>query len=1024
MMNKYLLSALMLLLSSLSYAQPEDEIRPSINAKQFVSALSTVPSLYTGQLSINVPLFTLQGKGIDIPISLSFNTEGVTHETESSHIGLGWSLLAGGVITATIRDKDDNKTKKYNDIPWQYNDGYIQHLWEKENNNPYDINNFISDLNGIKGGDSKPDSYQYAFLDYSGSIHFSFRHSDQNIKSADLYPDDTFKLEQTTLGYKITADDGIEYLFEKQEINKTFAGGINNSYTVSWFLSEIKTPQGGYVSFEYQDESFSDLSYEINIGANTRYSTIKSKRLSKIVADYGIVHFYSAGRSDLPGAERIANIALHDNNGTLIKGYKLNNNSYFSNKNKDKNAIGFHSIRLKLDEIREYNSLGESLPPYIFEYDYSFERSKTSYKEHSSLNKSLNSWARNPAVTAVVDRDEHGSPACFLINYPSNGEEVGYVTMEDIFDITCDNYFCLSNVTFPSGGSESYSYGRHDYCYVSGSNEKFKTQSDNIMGKRLTKKTITDNNGNSYYTEYNYCLHDENYKPIIDNSLHSTTMSSGILIAPSIHTSVIYAPTKSYDRARLRAHPHITERPQNSFPGSPVCYTEVEEVFRAGNTNKVIGKKIYYFEKKASVLSQNYIYLDYDMNDYRKANTLIALDNKFYGTLRPYPKLLEARDNSYMTYSAYPVGDFTWDDTKGRPIKEVVLDSLERIVRKTENNYSPDHSHRLYGWEIRHCQDTIFKDTTSYEYIKNRYLINRTCYYNSLFRLESSTTTHYFPNLGASTVEKQAFSYASGRRIRSSTTTLNNGESLTTAYTYPDDISFNSTTYLSAQASSIKRMIDRNIIKAPVQVTQKKGKGYIGGTYTTYKSTNDGVVVTDSVFKLESKFETQIPAPQINNAGKVEKHNGFSIQEIYTAYDENKKPTSIKSRDNVTKTFKWGYKGQYVIAKFENYTNDQLTANTSLVSLLNSFDNYITNLTRRDLKNLLSCNQAIRSALPANAKVTTYTYKPSVGMTSVTDYKGVTTCYDYDDFGRLTHIYLIKDGKKEIIERYDYNYKE
>jgi YD repeat-containing protein len=63
---------------------------------------------------------------------------------------------------------------------------------------------------------------------------------------------------------------------------------------------------------------------------------------------------------------------------------------------------------------------------------------------------------------------------------------------------------------------------------------------------------------------------------------------------------------------------------------------------------------------------------------------------------------------------------------------------------------------------------------------------------------------------------------------------------------------------------------------------------------------------------------------------------------------------------------------------------------------------------------------SLRSGLPS-ALITIYTYKPLVGITSVTDPNGVTTYYEYDSFGRLQYL---RDDKGNIRKSYDYHYKQ
>lgn len=57
---------------------------------------------------------------------------------------------------------------------------------------------------------------------------------------------------------------------------------------------------------------------------------------------------------------------------------------------------------------------------------------------------------------------------------------------------------------------------------------------------------------------------------------------------------------------------------------------------------------------------------------------------------------------------------------------------------------------------------------------------------------------------------------------------------------------------------------------------------------------------------------------------------------------------------------------------------------------------------------------------PIDAQMTSYTYKPFVGTTSVSDINNKAESYEYDGFGRLI---LVKDFQGNITKKYDYHYK-
>ena len=71
---------------------------------------------------------------------------------------------------------------------------------------------------------------------------------------------------------------------------------------------------------------------------------------------------------------------------------------------------------------------------------------------------------------------------------------------------------------------------------------------------------------------------------------------------------------------------------------------------------------------------------------------------------------------------------------------------------------------------------------------------------------------------------------------------------------------------------------------------------------------------------------------------------------------------------------------------------------------------------------------ALRSALDSlrshpelsGAMVTTYTYDPLVGVTSITDPRGRTTYYEYDEFNRLRQA---RDQEGHILSQNAYHYR-
>jgi len=233
---------------------------------------------------------------------------------------------------------------------------------------------------------------------------------------------------------------------------------------------------------------------------------------------------------------------------------------------------------------------------------------------------------------------------------------------------------------------------------------------------------------------------------------------------------------------------------------------------------------------------------------------------------------------------------------------------------------------------------------------------------------------------------QKEFGYNEFDLLANETETSSKKYSLKNTYTYPTDLC------KSLHPNIVyTQMAENNFLSKLVETKHYKDSLFLSAIMTKYSVSASGSVLIDTVLTQKR--------------GSV-----YEPRDIYSIYDDYGNPVYKIKNNNERIVYLWGYRHQYMIAEVHNASYDEVKT-------------ALTGTTPEQLSLSLSPNMsllnAIRQKLP-NALVTTYTYKPLVGMTSMCSPDGKITTYEYDSMGRLVSV---KDNNGKIVENYTYHYQ-
>ncbi|UMQ42860.1 hypothetical protein MKS83_04095 [Chryseobacterium sp. Y16C] len=178
--------------------------------------------------------------------------------------------------------------------------------------------------------------------------------------------------------------------------------------------------------------------------------------------------------------------------------------------------------------------------------------------------------------------------------------------------------------------------------------------------------------------------------------------------------------------------------------------------------------------------------------------------------------------------------------------------------------------------------------------------------------------------------------------------------------------------------------------------------------------------------KSVTKFENSSLLPTSIWAANILDGN-MKLKGRMDAYDDKGNAVQISSEVGIPTAFIYGYNKTQLIAKVVGAKYDDIKTNALVLAAVNASDSDNTNPSTESA--LIAALESLRAdSSMAGYQITTYTYDPLVGLTTMTSPNGQREIYEYDSAGRLKKVKAVeKNNAGSIVEKtlkeYQYHYK-
>ncbi len=971
----------------------------------------------TGVPDIRVPFYNVKSGNLTLPIDFVYHAGGFKINEQATAAGMGWSLSCDLQITRSINGLDDF---------YGYCNSNTFKVWPVHNHNPngtgvYDLTQYHKYSFATGEADGAPDKFYFKLLNKSGSFYF--------LRGTNLMtvcePYEDLKIELIDTGFVITDTDGTKYTF----------GGGEGEY--------ITAPS----SIDWETDDRKSIGIETSDNAVTTWKCMKIENFNRshtIEFEYQNRRPYYVRNYQ----DRITYWERQNHSGD----YGLDAHDLVSNNITTKTALSRSGYRL--DYLTPHYEVAYSGYRTFMYFPYIDQSGNVQHhrvdwgatNNYSSVDMRTLQLSKIKFDGGEIDFSYIGEKDALLdriaVSDANNHNEIKAVKLhhtytENPYDnppfilYLGTNY--LDSIVMQNG---SNAYERYRFQY----NNKF------YFGSHLKGSDMWGHVNSSTGTIRGETTTIPKITEFMTLDVHPGGTSTRNISVDLIGSGYVINPSESDG---LRMKNGVLNKITYPTGGSVEFEFEVNRYSIAENTETKNGgglriKSIKYFDKDKVALRKDYEYgrgvpanLAYIIN--------LLYNNNFIRAFS-YSHTIQYTSGSTAAVKTYlPTTAIDWNHANGSPIyySEVTeyngdsngqfgktvykykpmgpLDSKKSIIENT-------NIRRLHpSWDIGglqsiseyECRDNIYTLVHKKEYDYDEYTPDYTprVIWSYINKIDLTVNTHIYGERAIYNCNADQYELPVGRTLLSKETET---------WVYDSGIVKQTTDYEYGNLNDGKLQPTKVIIDKSDGGKLKKEFEY------PYHYNSQPYVDMVSRNNIEPVILERAYSDNVLTSTKNAKYNLFqdtmilpkAIEQAYVneplraeitfdKYDNKGNILQISTKENVPTTYLWSYSGSYPVAEIKNATYLQVEN-----SLGAGFISRISSAVIPSSTDIATLN-ALRSSLP-DALITTYTYKPLVGVTSTTDPSGRATKYEYDAFNRLLKI---KDDKNNADQEFEYNYQ-